>query len=103
MLNMALTFTSILGVFTGLTFMALGDWSKLTLKFGAVALSTASAIFMAFLHLTNTNPPICSNTALCSEYMVYGIIRNIAFILFHIAFGRDAILLKKCERQCYRK
>lgn len=100
MFNTVLSVTSILLIISGITVMAMGEWRQLRLKFAAVAFSTASAIFLAIVHLRMDGPTICTNTALCLQYSLYGVIRNTCFVIFHIACGRDAILLKHCDRRC---
>lgn len=99
MLSVLLVITSSLVVVAGLAVMALGNWRPYRLKFAAVALSTVSAIFLTYIHATDRVPDVCTLSPICAEYIFYGVVRNIAFVFFHITAGRDAIRLKDGERR----
>lgn len=100
MLDVFLTVTSVLTIISGVTVMALGDWRPHILKFSGIVISTGCAIFLTFIHLTNNVPDVCATSSVCLEYVFYGAIRNCTFIIFHIATGRDAIRLRRCDRRC---
>lgn len=98
MLSIILTVTSIMCVISGIAAMALGDWEKHMLKFAGIALSLTAAIFMTFIHLTSQVDNMCLSTAICNQYALYGAVRNVSFIIFHIACARDAVRLRQGER-----
>jgi hypothetical protein len=84
--------------------MAFGDWKKFALKYAAVSLSTASAMwFAAYLLIYQSDLLTCrTDDILCFTGDLYHIARSTAFILFHIAVGRDAIHYKKRDRRVRR-
>lgn len=100
MLFTLLTATSFIAIGSGLAAIGFGNWRPHGLKFAGVALSTISAVFLTYIHLTNSLPDGCNSSPICIEYFSYGIIRNIAFVIFHIACGRDAVRLKQGDRRC---
>jgi len=87
-------------VISGLYVFIRGDWRHLRLKHAAVVLSTVAGLYMLFIYITNPGVINCQlPERLCFNYGLYGSIRNISFILFHIAIGRDAIKIKKYDRR----
>ena len=96
--------TSFFVVFTGLYVLIAGDWSKFKLKYAAVALSTVAGIWFLVFIVLQPNQFSCQSSAMtCFTYAIYGISRNIAFILFHLSVGRDAIKFKKKDRRISNK
>lgn len=87
-------------VITGGTVIALGDWKKFTLKYAGVAISTLGGLWFFTSMVLSSDPIHCNLTSSqCFSFEIYGIARNIAFIIFHIAFGRDAIQFRKNDRR----
>lgn len=85
---------------TGLLVLALGDWRKFRLKFAAVAISTSAAFALILLHLVHGDiRPIQLKPLENFSAELYHIARNTAFIIFHVAVGRDAIKFKMCDRR----
>lgn len=99
MLNYFVDATVIIIIFTGIFVLLFGDWKKFTLKFAGVALSTVAAIFLIFLNITQSVPMACTDEPFCLNYSIYAIVRNVAFIIFHVTCGRDAIRFRRCERR----
>lgn len=89
-------------IIVGIYVLAHGDWRKFGLKFAGVSLSTAAAIWLMAAQLyiggVFTCPADMPATA-CMTFEIYHIIRNVAFLIFHIAIGRDAIQFKKRDRR----
>lgn len=98
--NLALI-TSLMAMVTGFSVIGLGNWRPFQLKFAAVALSTVAAFWYIVMFYTNQTAPsqILNENSLIHSYQLYHVVRNIAFILFHIAVGRDAIHYKQGERR----
>lgn len=100
MLHYFALISSVAIVFTDMVVMALGDWRKLGLKFAAVALSTAAGVWLTLLYFSLDDILRCeAMRPLCFTGEIYHIVRNCAFVLFHISVGRDAIHLKKRDRR----
>lgn len=92
--------TAILSVASGIFVMIFGDWRKLALKFAAVSLSTLVSIFALLLILSKSPVDSCLATgALCDVYSFYQVVQNMAFVLFHLAVGRDAIKVRCRDRR----
>lgn len=96
MLQFLTLLTSLLIFLTGMYVLAKGDWSKLKLKYAPVAISTVTGGWLFVYMLAHTYEQ--GHTAVVS-YQLTGIARNVAFVLFHIAVGRDSIRLKKHDRR----
>ncbi len=99
MLSVLLFITGITCIISGLTVLALGSWEKHMLKFAGIALSVTSAIFLSYIHITSQVDNLCMSSAICDQYALYGAVRNIAFIIFHIVCARDTIRLRQGERR----
>lgn len=92
--------TAIISIITGLGALWLGDWSRLKLKYAAVALSTCTAIMILIFHFLNNGIMECSLVMLgCELKIITFSARNIAIILFHVAVGRDALQFSKKDRR----
>lgn len=90
-------------VLTGLYVLYQGDWRPFKLKYAAVVLSTLAAIWLLIFTAKQGSGGCKSEAIVCLSYSIYGIIRNIAFVLFHISVGRDAISYKKRDRRKVEK
>lgn len=99
MMHFLVVATALTGIGTGLFVLAFGDWRKFTLKFAGVALSTTAAIFLIYANALHGLPIACEDKPFCIDYAIYSVVRNIAFIVFHITSGRDAIRFKGCDRR----
>lgn len=88
---------------TGFYVLAKGDWHQFGLKFAGVSLSTIAAIWLFASQIAFSSGaftcPIDMPETTCFTFEVYHIVRNLAFILFHIAIGRDAIQYKNKDRR----
>lgn len=90
-------------IISGLYVIAHGNWHKFGLKFAGVCLSTmaggwmlpANFIFGAGIFAC---PAGMAETS-CMAIQIFFIVRNLAFIIFHVAVGRDAIVFKHRERR----
>ena len=93
MLHLFTILTLGIGIMTGMSVLALGSiaWRNFRLKFIGVIISTVAAGGFLLIHLTNNSMQMCANLTLFTEYELLSIIRNIAFIIFHVSTGRDAI------------
>lgn len=91
--------TSLICVVTGLVVLKMGDWSKFALKFAGVGLATLCSGWMLIMLLSKYAPNCSSDTLQCLQWQVYGAARNIAFIIFIISVGRDAIRVKNHDRR----
>lgn len=89
--------TTLTIIFTGLYVLGRGDWGKFGLKYAAVCLSTIAAVWLLAMAIYTGKMFVgCSlEKHICLTYAVYGIARNIAFIIFHIVIGRDVINFKR--------
>lgn len=102
MLHIIAFISAVAVIGTGIFVLAAGDWRPFTLKFAGVCLSTSAAIYMLTARIIFGNFNYCSGETLpivCLTFELYYITRNVAFILFHIAIGRDAIHFKKRDRR----
>lgn len=86
---------------SGVYVMARGDWKKFALKYAAVCLSTVAAMwFTAYLLINQSDMAVCrTDVIMCLTGDLYHIARNLAFILFHVSVGRDAIRYKHRDRR----
>lgn len=92
--------TAFIIIITGIYVLAMGDWRKFKLKYAALILSTVAAIWLFVSSISLGGILICKlDEKICTTYGLYGIARNISFIIFHIAVGRDAIRFKKADRR----
>ena len=91
--------TGAAGLATGLYILALGDWKKLALKYAAVSLSTCAAALALYLSLVDRSLWSCNAEIACELRVMINIARNISFICFHIAAGRDAMTFKHFDRR----
>lgn len=103
-LNETMSFLAHLGAyavfFTGIWVIAFGDWRKFKLKFAAVAISTSAAFALILLQFATHGGKYCVAGQLDGFAAdVYHLSRSIAFILFHLAVGRDAIHFKCKDRR----
>lgn len=95
--------TALSVIATGLYVLAKGDWHKFGLKFAGVAISTTAAIWLLGADLAlggniiSCTPNIGDQNCLTLE--IYHVLRNMAFVVFHIAIGRDAIHFKQQDRR----
>lgn len=89
-------------VLSGIYVLARGEWHPFALKFAGVALSTSAAMWLLgadiFMGGGIATCPF-TDPSVCLTVDVYHIVRNIAFVLFHIAIGRDAIHYKRNDRR----
>lgn len=102
MLHLLAFITGVSVIGTGLYVLAKGDWQPFMLKFAGVCVSTTAAIYMLAATVIFNGFAYCSSDTpanLCMTFEIYYIARNAAFIIFHIAIGRDAIHLKKRDRR----
>lgn len=90
--------TCLILVLSGIAILGYGQWDKHGLKFAAVGLSTAAAIWVLAASQV-FDPPGSFGGEDVSMWQFYHIVRNIALILFHISVGRDAIRYKNRERR----
>ena len=96
--------TAFFVVFTGFYVLYAGNWSKFKLKYAGVALSTTAGIWFMFFLAMEPHQFKCEFSSMtCLSYAIYGIARNIAFVLFHISVGRDAINFKHRDRRSSQK
>lgn len=80
--------------------LALGDWRKVQLKFGATILAFCTSLWLAWNSLINVGTTHCAATqVVCLQWELFYIGRQIAMFMFIIAFGRDAIHFKKKDRR----
>lgn len=92
--------TSLIGFLSGIFVLAKGDWHAFGLKFAAVSISTICAGWLLVMLILQSGIPVCNFDALyCLQWQMYGMTRNIAFIIFHITVGRDAIYFKQSDRR----
>lgn len=92
--------TGLLGLFTGLLVLALGDWHQFKLKYAGVALSTSASALVLLLHYVNDNLWSCSSDLVaCDLQTLIHTMRNLAFIIFHVTSGRDALRYKAHDRR----
>ena len=84
--------TSVLVPLTGLWVMGRGDWRELQLKYAGVVISTVASIwFLASMFMYDSLLRPCSiGASECFTIQIYAVARNISFIIFHLAVGRDA-------------
>lgn len=103
MLHLLAIITALSVIGTGLYVLANGDWHKFGLKFAGVCLSTTAAIWLLGAELFIGSGVFSCPTEMpaqaCLTFEIYHILRNVAFIIFHIAIGRDAIHFKKRDRR----
>lgn len=100
MLQFISTFSTYLIVLSGLSVIILGDWRNFKLKYAPVVLSTVAGMWLVVSMNWIIGPIECNFDArTCTTVTLYAIMRNIAFILFHIAVGRDAIKVKRGDRR----
>lgn len=92
-------FTALLVMLTGFYVMHKGDWTKMKLKYIAVSLSTTASIFLFFNAFLQNSYNCPLDDMQCFVFETYSIVRNIAFICFNVAFGRDAMAFKKRDRR----
>lgn len=89
-----------LGVITGFVVLAFGNWEKFILKYSGVALSTAAASYLMWMSTFHSHAWICHDGDFyCDAQMLSFLMRNLAFVCFHVSCGRDAIRFKKCDRR----
>lgn len=95
--------SAVVVLISGIYVIARGTWHKFGLKFAAVALSTTAA---AWLLLANYifdvgvfHPPAGLPPTATMAIQFYFVLRNAAFVIFHIAVGRDAIHLRNGDRR----
>lgn len=98
MLDLITIITSGLIVVSGLIVISMGDWTPYKLKFAPIVISTLAGLWM-FCYLFVPHSMLDQDSDLTRTYQMIGIARNIAFILFHIAIGRDSIHYKKFDRR----
>lgn len=92
MLNFLSLVTALIVLFLGIYIFAKGDWKKFGIKYGGVALAVLSALIYLAWEIFSAEVPKWL-------YQLYGVIRNIAFILLIYGCGRDAIAFKNGERR----
>lgn len=81
---------------TGLYVLFHGDWRHLRLKYAAVSLSTVASFWVITAMAMDHSTTRCLHSdMMCFSLALYHVVRNLAFILFHLAVGRDAISIKK--------
>ncbi len=103
MLHLLSMITAFSIVVTGIYVMAKGDWSRFALKFAGIGLSTTAALYLFSADfilgggIMSCSPDM--NPQQCLTFELYHVVRNIAFVIFHIAIGRDAIHFKRRERR----
>jgi hypothetical protein len=87
-------------IIVGFLVLFMGDWRKLKIKFAAVAISLLSLFYtmviMIFLHY---KPECTGSAALCFNWELFSISRNVGFLLFYIGVGWDAIKIKDVDRR----
>lgn len=95
--------TAILVILSGGYVLARGDWRKLGLKFAGVCLATLAAIWLfGATYFFGANIFTCPThlaESSCITLQLYFIIRNLAFVVFNMAVGRDAIMVRRGERR----
>jgi hypothetical protein len=97
MLPFILMLTALVGFISGLVVLGLGCYRHRPLQFGALVISSASSLLQILIFFACTFPAYAYTHAGTVDYMVYGIARNIAFTLFHIAIYQDGIRFRKPE------
>lgn len=97
-LDLLANFSCLILVVTGISVLGCGQWDKHGLKFAAVGLSTAAAIWLLIASQIFERPGSFGGDDV-SMWEIYHISRNIALILFHLSVGRDAIRYKNRERR----
>ena len=94
-------FTSFLALASGVFTLCTSRLHLMLLKHSAILLSSVVAAWMTYMsvyHFRDTH--ICTaDDALCAEWMLFIIARNVCQILFHIAIARDALEYGKHERR----
>jgi hypothetical protein len=93
--------SAVISALTGATVIALGEWKRFALKFAAVAL--CFAIDCGFLGIVWCHPDELMNPKNTEILTTVGLLimaKNLDHVLFYVAFGRDAIKLKRGERRC---
>jgi hypothetical protein len=87
-------------IIVGFLVLFMGDWRKLKVKFAGVSISLLSLfysmIIMSFLHF---RPECTGSAALCYNWELFSISKNIGFLLFYIGVGWDAIKIKDLDRR----
>lgn len=90
-------------ILTGFYVLAKGTWHSFGLKFAGVALSTMAALWLVGSDIVYGGGMMtCSpdmDVQQCFTFELYHVVRNLAFIIFHIAIGRDAIHYKRKDRR----
>ena len=87
-------------ILSGLYVLARGEWRPFKLKFAGVALSTVAGLWMALSMYVLYDSYACgAKQSLCITAGIYHVVRNVAFVIFHIAVGRDAIRYKQGDRR----
>lgn len=103
MLHFLSLITALTIIFTGVLVLTLGDWRKFGLKFAGVVLSTTAAFGLLIVEATASDWSLnCVGPMAQQEHFsleLYHLFRNVAFIIFHIAIGRDAIHFKQRDRR----
>lgn len=103
MLHFIALFTAIAVIATGIYVMVKGEWFPFGLKFAGICLSTLAAMWLlsADIYLGGSvlTCPATMPSNMCMTFELYHVLRNVAFIIFHIAIGRDAIHYKKRDRR----
>lgn len=100
LIQIAFYVTSALVFISGITVMTLGDWRKFALKFAGVSIATICAALALLPAIRNNSVTLCETSQLtCLQLDLYAVARNIAFIIFNLTVGRDAIHFKRRDRR----
>lgn len=84
MLNFLSLVTAFIVTILGVYVLAKGDWRKFAVKYGGVTLAVISALIYLVWEMFSAEVPRWI-------YQIYGITRNIAFVLLIYGCGMDAI------------
>lgn len=100
MLHLTMEVSTILCVVLGLYMLFAGDWEGMHLKRAAVLLSTTAAMGFSYVIFIYPHSTQCAAPEpVCASFGIYCVFRNIAFLLFQYACGRDALDRKNQERR----
>lgn len=95
--------TAVMIVVSGVYVIAKGSWHQLGLKFAGVVLSTTAAGWMLIATMIFGQTSFACQLGMppeaCLAVQLYSVVRNLAFIVFHVAVGRDAIIIKHRDRR----
>ena len=92
-----LTFlTSFLVIISGVYVLHRGDWSYFQLKYAALVFSIVTGLWSVVAVVMDPHLLYCTmDEKFCFASGMYDVVRNISFVLFHLAVGRDACFVRR--------